>query len=279
MKQIIAILFFASIVFGQNNFVGETFDRGSIDYNGRKVQATGIGFSPQNVINAGQARRAALRIAKQDALRQLIEIVNGVTLTSETTMSGAMFDDVIKTQVQGLIRGAYQVGDPKYLSDTSIEVAYEVPMAGISDVIIPPAGFLDPFAPTAGGVAPTGESGETAEAPTTGSITGLIIDCTGLGIRPAMSPQILDQNGGVIYGPGNYTREYAVKNGVAGYARGLDTGKEDDRVKGNPLVVKGVAAAGSNNVDVVIGNSDIMRIRSANSSYGILKDCRVLIVL
>ena len=35
----------------------------------------------------------------------------------------------------------------------------------------------------------------------------------------------------------------------------------------------------SNNVDVIIGNSDIMRIRSANSSYGILKDCRVLIVL
>ena len=32
-------------------------------------------------------------------------------------------------------------------------------------------------------------------------------------------------------------------------------------------------------VDVVVGNSDIMRIRSANSSYGILKDCRVLIVL
>ena len=107
----------------------------------------------------------------------------------------------------------------------------------------------------------------------------MIIDCTGLGIRPAMSPQILDQNGGIIYGPSNYTREYAIKNGVAGYARGLDAGKEDDRVKGNPLVVKGVAAAGTNNVDVVIGNSDIMRIRSANSSYGILKDCRVLIVL
>jgi hypothetical protein len=40
-----------------------------------------------------------------------------------------------------------------------------------------------------------------------------------------------------------------------------------------------VATAGTNNVDVVVGNSDIMRIRSANSSYGILKDCRVLIVL
>ena len=277
MKQILYITFLlSSFLIGQDGFVGETFDRGSIDYNGRKVQATGIGYIPQNVINAGQARRAALRIAKQDALRQLVEIVNGVTLTSETTMSGAMFDDVIKTQVQGVIRGAFQVGDPKYLSDTSIEVMYEVPMTGISEVVIQPGGFLDPFAPNA---AAAPDAAAAAEGPTTGAITGLIIDCTGLGVRPAMSPQILDQNGGIVYGPSNYTREYAIKNGVAGYAKGLDAGKEDDRVKGNPLVIKAVAASGSNNVDVIIGNSDIMRIRSANSSYGILKDCRVLIVL
>ena len=96
MKQILYVtILISSFLIGQDSFVGETFDRGSIDYNGRKVQATGIGYIPQNVINAGQARRAALRIAKQDALRQLVEIVNGVTLTSETTMSGAMFDDVI----------------------------------------------------------------------------------------------------------------------------------------------------------------------------------------
>ncbi len=277
MKQSVYIIFLlSSFLIGQDGFVGETFDRGSIDYNGRKVQATGIGYIPQNVINAGQARRAALRIAKQDALRQLVEIVNGVTLTSETTMSGAMFDDVIKTQVQGVIRGAFQVGDPKYLSDTSIEVMYEVPMSGISEVVIPPGGFLDPFAPNAAAAPGAAAAGE---GPTTGAITGLIIDCTGLGVRPAMSPQILDQNGGIVYGPSNYTREYAIKNGVAGYAKGLDAGKEDDRVKGNPLVIKAVAASGSNNVDVIIGNSDIMRIRSANSSYGILKDCRVLIVL
>ena len=277
MKQSLYITFLlSSFLISQDGFVGETFDRGSIDYNGRKVQATGIGYIPQNVINAGQARRAALRIAKQDALRQLVEIVNGVTLTSETTMSGAMFDDVIKTQVQGVIRGAFQVGDPKYLSDTSIEVMYEVPMSGISEVVIPPGGFLDPFAPNA---AAAPDAAAAAEGPTTGAITGLIIDCTGLGVRPAMSPQILDQNGGIVYGPSNYTREYAIKNGVAGYAKGLDAGKEDDRVKGNPLVIKAVAASGSNNVDVIIGNSDIMRIRSANSSYGILKDCRVLIVL
>ena len=95
MKQIILIFIILASLMAQGDFVGETFDRGSINYASRTIQATGIGFIPTNVINAGQARRSAMRIAKQDALRQLIEIVNGVNVTSETTVSGAMFDDVI----------------------------------------------------------------------------------------------------------------------------------------------------------------------------------------
>ena len=118
-----------SMAFSQG--VVTQLDKGSINYSDQSISAIGIGFIPVNVINAGQARRMALRIAKQDALRQLIEIVNGVTLTSETTMSGAMVDDVINTKVRGFIRGARQVGGPKYLSDTSVEVEYSVPMSGI----------------------------------------------------------------------------------------------------------------------------------------------------
>ena len=51
MKRIFTGLLLISIVFAQDTFVGDTFDRGSIDYNGRKVKATGIGYIPQNVIN------------------------------------------------------------------------------------------------------------------------------------------------------------------------------------------------------------------------------------
>ena len=117
-------------------------DKGSINYSEQSITAIGIGFVPTNAVNAGQARRMALRIAKQDAMRQLIEIVNGVTLTSETTMSGAMVDDVINTKVQGFIRGARPVGQPKYLSDTSVEMEYSVPMSGISDIVLPPLSLI-----------------------------------------------------------------------------------------------------------------------------------------
>jgi len=274
MKKLLAIVLLAALAFGQEGFVGDTFERGSVDYGNRMIRATGIGFVPQNVINAGQARRAALRIAKTDALRQMVEIVNGVVLTSETTMSGAMLDDVVKMQVEGMIRGAYQVGEPKYLSDTSIEVVYEVPMSGISEIVIPPVTYAAPPPGAAGATPATG-----IPTPTSGSITGLIIDARGLGIRPAMSPTILDQNGSIIYGPGNYSREYAVTNGVAGYSKDLTAAMADTRVAGNPLVVKGVAASGTNKTDVSVANSDVMKIKSADTRSGVLRDCRVLILL
>ena len=273
MKKIIGIsIFIYGIAFSQG--VVTQLENGSVDYSAQAINAIGIGFVPTNAVNAGQARRMALRIAKQDALRQLIEIVNGVTLTSETTMSGAMVDDVINTKVRGFIRGARQVGQPKYLSDTSVEVEFTVPMTGISDIILPPVTVAAVPANNTGGVGTT-----AAPTATAGGVSGLIIDARGLKARPAMAPRILDQNGNAIYGPGKYDRKYAVSNGVAGYSKTLEAAQKDPRVTGNPLVVKGVAISGTNRTDIVVSNSDVSRIDVADRNGNILKDCRVLILL
>ena len=273
MKKIIgSSIFIISLAFSQG--VVTQLEGGSVDYSAQAINAVGIGFVPTNAVNAGQARRMALRIAKQDALRQLIEIVNGVTLTSETTMSGAMVDDVINTKVRGFIRGARQVGQPKYLSDTSVEVEFTVPMSGISDIILPPV--TAPVAPANNAVAT-----ESAGSPTTasGGVSGLIIDARGLSARPAMAPRILDQNGNAVYGPGKYDRKYAVTNGVAGYSKTLEAASQDPRVAGNPLVIKGLSTAGTNRTDITIANADVSRIDVADRNGNILKDCRVLILL
>ena len=273
MKKIIGVsIFIFSIAFSQG--VVAQLENGSVDYSAQAINSIGIGFVPTNAVNAGQARRMALRIAKQDALRQLIEIVNGVTLTSETTMSGAMVDDVINTKVRGFIRGARQVGQPKYLSDTSVEVEFTVPMSGISDIMLPP------LTVAAVPINNTGAAG-TAAAPTaaSGGVSGLIIDARGLKARPAMAPRILDQNGNAIYGPGKYDRKYAVSNGVAGYSKTLEAAQKDPRVTGNPLVIKGVAISGTNRTDIIVSNSDVSRIDVADRNGNVLKDCRVLILL
>ena len=284
MKQIILTAFILASLTAQDDFVGETFDRGSINYADRTIQATGIGFIPVNVINAGQARRSAMRIAKQDALRQLIEIVNGVNVTSETTVSGAMFDDVIKTQVQGAIRGARKVGEPKYLSDTSVEVVYEVSMNNISRALLPmaeraPVLSYESVTATGTAAAAAGQGGGAAAASASGGVTGIIIDGSGLGLRPAMSPRILNQSGTVLYGPGQYDRDYAAANGVVGYAKTLGQAKTDTRVQGNPLVLRGASASGTAKTDVIISNADAGKLVSAGRSAGLLQDCRIMFVL
>ena len=250
-------------------------DKGSINYSEQSITAIGIGFVPTNAVNAGQARRMALRIAKQDAMRQLIEIVNGVTLTSETTMSGAMVDDVINTKVQGFIRGARPVGQPKYLSNTSVEMEYSVPMSGISDIVLPPV-TVPATTQATNNNQPAAAANNTTQA---GGVTGIIIDARGLKARPAMAPRILDQNGNAIYGPGKYSRQYAVKNGVAGYSKTLETAQQDQRVVGNPMVVKGVGTSGTNRTDITISNADVSKIDMANRNYKVLNDCRVLILI
>ena len=285
MKQSLIIAFCITALFAQDNFIGDVFDRGKIDYGKRTIQATGIGFIPSNVINAGQARRSAMRIAKQDALRQLIEIVNGVNVTSETTISGAMFDDMIKTQVQGAIRGARQVGETRYLSDTSVEVTYEVSMNDISRVLLPmaenaPTLIYDAVnAPASEASTSSTIQESVSSTPTSGGVTGVIIDATGLGLRPAMSPRILNQGGSVLYGPGHYSRDYAATNGVVGYAKSLSQAKSDPRVQGNPLVLRASSASGSASADVIISNADAGRLTVADGSAGLLKNCRVMFVL
>jgi len=276
MKNLLGILCMSTLVLAQGEFVGEQLDKGSINYADRTIQAKGIGFIPQNSINAGQARRSALIIAKNDALRNLIEIVNGVTLTSETTMSGAMLDDVIRTQVEGVIRGAHQMGEPKYLSDSSVEVIYEVAMSGISEVVIPAPVVTQPTGAGATEVPqPTMETPAVAAEP----YTGVILDGRGLGVRPALAPRILDAGGDVVFGPGNYSREYAVMNGVTGYTKSLDNARKDPRVGANPLVLKVQSASGSNKTDVVVSNADGRTILSLDQQQNILEDCRVMILL
>ena len=293
MKRTLALLSFSffllSSIQGQgwgwgSNDAVQQVDNGAMNYSNGFVVATGIGAISPLAQNPGMARATAVRAAKVDAMRNLLEAVMAITVSSETTVRGAAIEnDVVKTSVEGMVRGARMRdidgdgrgsnSDIRYLSDTSIEIEMEVHMSGISEVILPPAGYAP--APVAGGApAPAAPA-----APRPGTVTGLIVDARGLGLRPAMSPKIVDQNGGVVYGAGNFTREFAVKFGVAGYSKNLEQAQQDPRVVGNPLVVKGVGVQGANKADLVLATGDVSRVKGADSSGKFLSNCKVMILI
>ncbi|MBW1683090.1 MAG: hypothetical protein JRJ83_17035, partial [Deltaproteobacteria bacterium] len=63
---------------------------------------------------------------------------------------------------------------------------------------------------------------ETPGSPAKGvTYTGLVVDARGFRVKPAMSPRILDEDGNEVYGSASVSREYAVQQGMAGYAKDL----------------------------------------------------------
>jgi hypothetical protein len=94
-----------------------------------------------------------------------------------------------------------------------------------------------------------------------------------------MSPKILDERGKEVYGSAYVSREFAVQQGMAAYAKDLTASQTNPRVTDQPLTVKGLKTKGPGRSDVVISNADADSIRSASENLSFLKKCRVMIVL
>lgn len=108
----------------------ETVGQGMINWTTGEVYATGIGAPPPNAVNPAQARAMAERAAQVVAYRNLLEIVKGVRVDSETVVENFMTkSDIIRTKVDGIIRGAMPV-KKQYLSDGSVEVTIAMRMKG-----------------------------------------------------------------------------------------------------------------------------------------------------
>ncbi len=285
MATIIVLMIGASIAQAQwtPGAVAEQNEFGVVDYSQREIVATGIGAVPPNAPNVGAARANAIRAARVDALRNLVEAVKAVRVTSETTVNNNMVEnDIVRTKVEAMVRGAQQVGDIKYLSDASVEVTMSVPMSGIMDVVLPTTATaaLPPVGEATGALAAVpAETVPVAPAIAGQPITGLIIDTRGLGIKPSMSPQVLADDGSVLYGPGKYPRDFAVTQGVVGYHKDIEAAKGDARVAGNPLTIKGTRTSGTLGTDVIISMSDAQQAAGFDGFAEAIGNCRVMFIL
>ena len=253
----------------QKEVLIENIGNGGINWSKGIVIAKGIGAPPEKYYGKPQARPAALTAAKYVAMRNLLEIVNGVRIDSTTTVKDfAIASDVIYSKVNGMVKGA-QIVKQEYMSDGTVEVTIQMSLrGGFSQLVLPrdirQVESIKPMKP----------------AKTKSLIfTGLVVDARGLNARPAMSPKILDESGRQVYGSAYVSREYAVQQGMSGYAKDISMAVKNQRVADNPLVVKGIKTQGAGHSDIVISNADASRLKSVSENLSFLKMCRVMIVV
>jgi len=279
-----------AVVQAQGLDLVEQSGNGSINWSKGVVEAIGIGAPPEKYYDKPQARPMALRAAKIDAMRNLLEATKGVQIDSNTTVVDFMVDsDVISARVQGMVRGA-KIVKQEYLSDGTVEITMQMHLnGGFSQLVLPKeimqVESIRPVAPP-----PEPAPVETADppartpaapAPNAESIvyTGLVVDARGIDVRPAMAPKVLDESNQEVYGSAFVSREFAVQQGMSGYARDLTGAQSNTRVTSNPLTVKGLRTEGSGRSNVVISNADAASLRGASEHLSFLKRCRVMIVV
>ena len=273
-----------------HEFVQPVSTYGNINWSQGVITAVGIGAPPEKYYGKPQARPMALRAAQLVAYRNLLEVISGVMIDSTTVVRDSMVEsDLIRSQVNGMVKGT-EVVKKEYLSDGTVEVTLAMSLrGGFSQLILPtdiqqmPEIKTIPPAPPTPAQEPMTPGPMTTEPmtpmPTPSVYTGLVVDAHGIAARPAMSPKILDENGQEVYGSGYVSREYAVQQGMTGYAKDLATAQANPRVTNEPLTIKGLRTEGPGKSNLVISNADAAKIRSASENLSFLKKCRVVIVL
>jgi hypothetical protein len=264
-------------LYGQIQPVYDT--TGSVDWGKRTITVKGIGAANPDMPEAAR-RPAAVRAAQVLALRNALEMIKGIPISSETTIENFMVtDEYVTTSIDGFIKGFKFESAPHYMSDGSVEISVTVPLDGAHGLgaALYGVGKGDSIVRDKPEVTAMPEPSAQTKAQV---FTGLIIDAKGLGVRPAMAPKVLDETGKEVYGSMYVSRDFAVKYGMAGYAKSQeDAAKNIDRVGKAPEKVKAIKASGTNKCDVVISSGDADAIRSSAKNLKFLQECRVIIVV
>lgn len=250
---------------------------------------TGGVIRVEGVSGVGQSFALKRIAAKVDAQRLLAEQIHGVQIDSKTTVENAIvISDVVNASVSGIIKGAREV------SCTTDEYGYvhvvmELPLYGGANSLaaavipnVPQQGFLPPSdiipvdnKPSAPAVTTNPNQATVGNLyGATGQYTGLIVDCSGLGLQTAMAPAVYTDGKKVVYGLENFSREQVINRGYVGYSNSATSGVQ--RAGSNPMVVK--AQSIEHFFNPVISKEDAARILAENQMNGFLSTGNVVFV-
>lgn len=230
-----------------------------LDWERMLIRAIGSGAPDVQASNIAVARLGAERAARSDAVRSILEILEGVRIDAESTAGGMMSRDPdLKARVEGLLE-RFELVDTRYYADGGVEVDVKVSLTGDLLRLLLPEGDDDVEPPA---------DGEAEH-------TGLIINASGLDVELALAPRVLDERGREVYAPGMLDREAITDRGAVSYERSLRSARSEAEIVGeSPMVVRAIESKGT---DVVISNADAAGLKRQNLSF--LTEGRVMLVV
>ncbi len=278
------------------------------------IQVTGLGTADlAAAVNAVQALAMAEDAARVRAYGQLAEIILGFNITSDITVrNGLTENSEQRMRLDGFIKGARVVdeqyewapdGSPIVRVTVGVKMGARYPGIDAEPPAMPPADarprtLSQAIAPAVVEIEKAPEQPKfevyqpLAELPPpppaapvreVRNYTGLIVNASGLGGSPSISPKILTPDGKEVWGTLLVTPEYAIEYGIAGWAHNLDKAKESPRAGPEPLIIKAVAARGFTDEDpiktyFVISEEDAVFVKAMNERTKFLDKCSVVFI-
>jgi hypothetical protein len=238
-------------------------EHGQVNWTDKTITATGSGAPDLKAPNVAVARLGAERVAKLDALRNILEALKGVRVNSEITVENEMVtNSKMRTKVEGVAR-RFKVLKTKYYSDGGVDLIVQMSIDGqLASTLVD-------------------SDAKTAELPQKGNAknSGLIINARGLKMMPALAPKILDESGNVIYSSEFLAKGDLEERGVTSYFKEMDAAKKSKRVGANPLVLKALKLAQGTKTDVVLSNADAEKLKDPEANLKYLSEGRVILVV
>jgi hypothetical protein len=215
--------------------------------------------------------------ARGMAALRLSEAIDGVRVTAETTIKETMLaSQTVRTSVSAFLKGI-RYGDPRCVPQADGSIICEV-VAGIG--LFGDGGLMESVIDGIPRERPKENPLPPAAPKPPEPSTGVIVDCSGMSLRPGLAPKILTDTKHEVYGGADVSREYVIKEGMVGYAKSVDDAKKNaQRVGANPLVVKAVGPEQAGGINVLVSSEDAGRILAADRDARALKDARVIFVL
>ncbi|WP_135076297.1 hypothetical protein [Terasakiella sp. SH-1] len=263
---------FSCLALAQDGWV-EAGKHALTDWSEGYVEATGQGTS-RYMGNRIQEELMAKQAARTTAQARLLETIKGIRLTGLTTIgTHGAGDTRAATRIKGTLKGAQTIDEKISWHKDKSSRRGEVVMAEVTlRVCISPTCQATPENLTKATLG-LKSSPTTQKTPPSTDTSAVIIDLEQAMYLPALSPEVVNESGTIIYSQDTVAENTIVDKGLIHYAKSVEKAKQLEISGPSPKIIKALRITAEN--QIVVSNNDSDKIRTLDA----VKQGRMIVAL